>query len=95
MVIKDLQPTGFASPFGYDGKNYTVEGQFTADAQKNIENITGCAMVDGVLRANFNGVRISKEKMRYNFTEIQDLSELANIATEVDSAVKEIETELK
>lgn len=95
MVIKDLQPTGFTSPYAYEGENYNVEGNLAADGKKVLTNITGSVKAGEVFKANFNAYQMGEGEMRYNFTEIQSISELAAIASEVEAAVAAVNAELE
>ena len=95
MVIKNLQATGFNSPIAYEGENYNVDGNITTDGQKVLTNISGSVKAGEVFKANFNAYQMGAGQMRYNFTEIQSISELAAIASEVEAAVAAVNAELE
>lgn len=94
MVIKNLQPTGFNSHIGYEGENYNVDGNITTDGKKVLTNISGSVKAGEVFKANYNAYQMGEGQMRYNFTEIQSISELAAIASEVEAAVAAVNAEL-
>ena len=95
MVIKNLDPQAFNGNYAYEGENYKVEGNLTTNGQKVLTNITGSVKAGDVFKANFNAYQMGEGQMRYNFTEIQSISELAAIASEVEAAVAAVNAELE
>lgn len=94
MVIKNLNPQAFNGNYDYPGENYKVEGDLTTDGKKVLTDISGHVNAGEVFKANFNAHRMGEGEMRYNITEIQSISELAAIATEVQAAVAAVNAEL-
>lgn len=94
MVIKNLNPQAFNGNYDYPGESYKVEGNLTTDGQKNLSNISGQVKDGEVFKANFNAYRTGDNHFRYNFNDIQDVSELAAIASEVENAVAAVISEL-
>lgn len=94
MVIKNLDPQAFNGAYAYNGETYKVEGNLNTDGQKNLTNIGGQVKDGETFKANFNAYRMGDNQFRYNFTEIQSISELAAIATEVEAAVAAVNAEL-
>ena len=94
MVIKNLNPVSYNGNYAYEGENYKVEGSLTTDGQKVLTSISGSVKAGEVFKANYNAYQMGEGQMRYNFTEIQSISELAAIATEVEAAVAAVNAEL-
>ena len=94
-VIKSLNPTNYNGTFEAAVEGYKVSGNLSTNGQKVLSNVSGSVKSGETIVANFNGYSNGPQgKIRYDFRDVTDLSQLSAIASAVSSVVTEIETEL-
>lgn len=92
-VIKSLTAGNYNGTYEYNGATYKVAGSFNTDGNKVMNNISGSVKAGEANAANFNAWR-NGEGYRYSFNDVQNIEELASIASDVEAAVQAVVAEL-
>ena len=93
-IIQNLQATGWKSPFLYNGKNYTVDGNFDASGDKFILNISGTVKQEENYKGSFSAHRAPDGELHYDFSNIADIIHAVEIITDIRGAVEGVQREL-
>lgn len=94
-LTSNIKPIGFKSPFTYEGDQYTVEGNFRANQDKQLTGIDGTIKKDESYKGNFNGEMSPESGLRYSIGGVDDMKEFGAIAAVVDEAVTAVNELLK
>lgn len=91
--IKSLVAEGYKGQYESIVGELKIEGSFSTDGEKKLNNVSGMVMKDTERQAGFNAYR-QGEDFRYNFSEIKDLDDMAAISEAVKEAVADISARL-
>ena len=92
-VIKTLVAGNYTGTYEAAQAPYTISGTVNTDGQKNLQAINGQVKQGQAPKASFTAYK-SGEKFIYNFSDIQELSEMSAITEAVESAVAQVVAEL-
>lgn len=88
-TIKSLTAENYRGQFESEIGQLKIEGSFSANNEKKINNLSG-AVTQGKNRvAGFNAYR-QGDKFSYNFSEVNDLDSLAQMSAAVKEAIEEL-----
>lgn len=92
-IIKSLITNSYNGSYEATVDGYVVVGNFNADGNKILSNVTGTVKVGDVIVATFNAYK-NGDNFRYNFSDITDITLLSEIATAVETVIDTLITEL-
>lgn len=93
-AIKTKVPRAWDGTFELTGASYKLAGQYSADANSNLQRVTGNVMDKKTQVATFEATR-NGDHFNYNINNVQDITILPAISVDVNTTVETIVEDLE